>query len=191
MSAQGCRRPVSGADQDTRCHWEFFPPRRECRVFNYKFASGIQMLCSEPGPLVTPSLCPQRSRDAWSQPLPSKPPASVSIFGLLTRFHLQKGFHSFKKRLWRPHIKRCSLVSSGQTSKSRLRLLTLEKWFCLKSGHTPEAPGPARAAGSPHLLSRGAQPGPSTPTRPGHSLVNLESTAASKTSIAFTWNATF
>ena len=162
---QGCRHPVSGTNQDRRCHAEF-PPQRSLSPL-MSLITTLQVAprdsAQSQAPRATLSLGPQgtaSSRCLGAQPLPSEEFAFASVLGLLVRFHLQKGFHCFKKGLWRPHNTGCSFESPAQTSKSRLRLLTLERQFCIKKcrEHTPRRPRDPREL--PSTSPSSAQPRP-------------------------------
>lgn len=162
VPTQGCRHPVSGTNQDRRCRVEF-PPQRNLSPLTFLITT-LQVAPRDPAQSqATLSLGPQgtaSSRCLGAQRLPSEESAFTSVLGLCVRFHLQKGFHCFQKGLWRPHNRGCSFESPVQTSKSHLRLLNLERQFCIKKcrQHTPRRPWDPREL--PSTSPSSAQPRP-------------------------------
>lgn len=120
-------------------------------------------LAPSQAPQATLSLGPQgaaSSRCPGAQPLPAEASAFASVLGFRVRFHLQKGFHCFKKGLWRPHNRGCSFELPVQTSKSRLRLFDFRETVLhkeMQTAHTQEAPGPRERPSTP---PSSAQPRP-------------------------------
>lgn len=108
-------------------------------------------------------------QDAWG-PIPVHHRVCFCLcFGVTHEISFaKKGFHCFKKCLWRPHNRGCSFRSSVQTLKSHLKLLTLEEKNLhqeMQRPHAQEAPGPTWIAGQLALIS--SAPFPAVWAQPG------------------------